>query len=323
METLITHSSPIGDTPKEIQVIPFGRHATAQGEFVLDREGISEIVAEFNLRANDLVIDYEHQTLGGVEAPAAGWIKTLIDRGVDGLWAAVQWTPRAAGYLRDREYRYLSPVFIKRASDARVVRLVNAALTNQPAIDGMVPVMNRAIAADPQKEGGKEMQMQMQKIMEALGLDATLGEAEATAAIAALRDKLRAVIESIGLQPDADSAEITGTLCAMKQAHEQFAALAARVGELEAALGGHEAEGLITQAMREGKLTPAQRAWADDYAARDIDGFRVFVAKAPIVVPVTDAPSHAVSRKSRIDETQHRVNAYLGISAEAFGHYGN
>ena len=54
----------------------------------------------------------------------------------------MQWTDRAKEYLRNREYRYLSPVVLVRKNDGRAVQLLGAALTNLPAIDGMAPVVN-------------------------------------------------------------------------------------------------------------------------------------------------------------------------------------
>ena len=318
-ETLVMRTDPIDGAPSEIQVIPFGRHETAGGDFILDPDGMREIIAEFDSRRNDMVIDYEHQTLGGSEAPAAGWIRRLIDRGSDGLWAAVEWTPRAVGYLANREYRYLSPVFMKRISNGRAVRLINAALTNQPAIDGMVPVVNRA-AVNPQKEGGGK---KMEKVLEALGLDKVAGEQEALDAIASLRSRLSSVLDALGIGQEATDAEASGTAAAMKQAHEQLPAIAAKVAELEGTLGNKEASGLIEQAMSEGKLTPAQKSWATDYAGRDLEGFRVFVAKAPVIVPLAAAPAGGALRSGIApDETQRKVNAHLGISAEAFSHYG-
>ena len=128
----------------EIQLIPFGYHVTSKGDFLLDEEALKLVVNTFDLQVNDLVVDYEHQTLSGKKAPAAGWIKKLMDRGKQGLWGVVDWTERARDYLGRKEYRYLSPVFLKRQSDGRVVRLLNAGLTNAPEIDGMVALVNKS-----------------------------------------------------------------------------------------------------------------------------------------------------------------------------------
>ena len=102
---------------------------------------MDQIINHFEGRSNDIVIDYEHQTLKSVEAPAAGWIKKLINRGEQGLWAAVEWTEKAAKYLANREYRYFSPVFMVRKSDRKVVQVTNAALTNSPQINHLTPII--------------------------------------------------------------------------------------------------------------------------------------------------------------------------------------
>jgi phage I-like protein len=83
-----------------------------------------------------VVVDYEHQTLSGHKAPAAGWIKELTARD-DGLWARVAWTDAARGHLAAREYRYFSPVLRLEPETRRPLALLHAALTNTPAINGL------------------------------------------------------------------------------------------------------------------------------------------------------------------------------------------
>lgn len=124
-----------GEPPEWIQIFPFGEYKTDHQEspYLVDEEAMDEIVASFAARGNDLVIDYEHQTLDDVQAPAAGWIKELEARGEDGLWARVEWTTKAQEYLRSGEYRYDSPVFAIDKKSKRVTALLNLALTNWPA----------------------------------------------------------------------------------------------------------------------------------------------------------------------------------------------
>ena len=106
---------------------------------------------------------YEHQTLKGVEAPAAGWVKELkLEDG--NIVAVVEWTPRGAEYLKNKEYRYLSPVVNVRKTDNRAIGLHSLALTNTPAIENMTPIVN-----SDNFEGGHE-NMDMQKLAAALGL---------------------------------------------------------------------------------------------------------------------------------------------------------
>lgn len=123
-----------------IQLLPFGKVATSKGEFLVDEISINEILKNFNGQQNDVVIDYEHQTLKDVIAPAGGWLKRLENRNSGGLWGYVEWTSRALNHIKAREYRYISPTIYIRPSDNQAIRLHSVALTNSPAIDGMQPL---------------------------------------------------------------------------------------------------------------------------------------------------------------------------------------
>ena len=46
------------------------------------------------------------------------------------------------------------------------------------------------------------------------------------------------------------------------------------------------AEELVQTALKSGKITAAQKEWAVAYALSDKEGFKAFVDKAPVVVPV-------------------------------------
>ncbi len=97
--------------PTTFQVLPEGKIVMeGYGEAVMDADAAAAIIAEFKRRGIEMVIDYEHQTMQDVQAPAAGWIKELLWKGKEGLWAVCEWTARAAEYLQNREYRYFSPV---------------------------------------------------------------------------------------------------------------------------------------------------------------------------------------------------------------------
>lgn len=148
---------PAGKVPEEIQVIPFGRwkgYKRGDGEtieFEVTRELAMQALKyhdEFDRRYpnRDLVIDYEHQTLMGVEAPAAGWFKKLFLKS-DGIYARPkEWTERAKEYFLKREYRYHSPVLAFNDVDGetgeRIPLWVNSiGLTNSPFVNGIKPVV--------------------------------------------------------------------------------------------------------------------------------------------------------------------------------------
>lgn len=106
----------VGGAPEVISVLPFGHVVSQKGEFDVDEESLAAMKAQIAERGVDLVVDYEHQTLTGDRAPAAGWVKELFAE--DGhIKARVEWTLPAKQYLENKEYRYLSPVITVRKSD--------------------------------------------------------------------------------------------------------------------------------------------------------------------------------------------------------------
>lgn len=311
-----------GEVPAEIQVIPHGFHKTPKGDFLCDKESADLVLREFESRVNDMVTDYEHQTLSGVEAPAAGWIKGLVDKGADGIWAKIEWTERAKGYIKNKEYRYVSPVFLVRKTDKRVLNLINVALTNQPNIDGMVPIVNKGSF---ETLSNKE-EVKMKRLFTLLGIAEDANEDAAIAAVNKLKAPAqmvanKAVLEAIGLKEGASESEIVGTVMAMKQGHGQAQDMTQKITALEDRLKKRDAEELVVLAMKEGKISAAQKDWATEYATRDAEGFRVFASKAPVVVPMGELGNKgATGNKGAdgLDEAQVQVNKQLGISAESF-----
>jgi phage I-like protein len=131
----------LAEVPDYIRVLPLGHVSSEKGDFLVDGESFHLMREHMKHRAIDIVIDYEHQTLKDVQAPASGWIKDLVLKN-DGIFAKVEWTDKAKSYLRSKEYRYISPVVLVRKNDRKASQLHSVALTNTPAINGMLPIVN-------------------------------------------------------------------------------------------------------------------------------------------------------------------------------------
>ncbi len=252
------------DVPEEVQLLPAGEvRPKGKMQFLMDEEGMQLMLAAFNKSDTDLVIDYEHQSLSGSEAPAAGWIKGLIDKGAEGLWAKVQWTDRAKEYLRKREYRYISPVVLVRKKDGRAVELLGAALTNLPAIDGMAPVVNST---------QKDYRSLYMEALKFLGLPE---DAEAEA----VRLRAEALVRPSGFVPEAEHLALRETL------------------------RKYETEELVRQALSKGRITPALLPWARSYAFADPEGFLEFCGKASPAALESRLPAdaHPAPAQARIN----------------------
>lgn len=326
---IVTLTGELVDVPSEIQLFPYGEVQTCDGPFLVDEIAMGEMIKAFGEQGNDLVFDYEHQTLSGKEAPAAGWIKQLINKGKEGLWAVIDWTERAKTYLSNKEYRYFSPVGLRRLSDNRLVRLHSIALTNTPKTYQMEPLVNKQLPGQ-EDQGGitKEVNiMPLEKLIALLGLAAGATEEDVVAAIEKLMKEsssgsevvaAKEVLDALGLQGTANKSEIVGTILALKQpgnlvSMQEFQALKKSVAD-------RDRNDLVTLAFSQGKIAPAQKEWAEGYAGRDPEGFKVFIAKAPVVVPIggDGGENRQAGGNKGMDDTQLMINKQLGISDEKF-----
>jgi len=302
----VMKSQEVGQSPPtEIQIVPLGIHTDSRTghKFKITEADIEAIVANTKNFHNMRPIDYEHQTLKNVEAPAAGWIPKLLSKGKDGLWAtAIEWTDKAKKYLAAREYRFLSPVLFSSKKDVdgyyRPVFFHSAALTNTPAIDGMEPLVAKGAFFNFLTEG-PVMDETLKKL---LGLEAAATDEQVKEAVTALISKAEAasggdgdakkaatipkeITAALGLKEGATESEVTGTILAMKQNAEK-APPASEIEDLRNRLNKKDADEAVALAMKEGKITAAQFPWASDYATKDLKGFEAFVAKAAVIVPV-------------------------------------
>ena len=98
-------------------------------------------------QTEELLLDKDHESMRGPEGrntEAYGWIsglKAIIGLGdMDGLYGTIKWTSKGIELVKDRVYRFLSPVF-ELDGDGRAIRLVNVALTNRPALP-LPPIIN-------------------------------------------------------------------------------------------------------------------------------------------------------------------------------------
>ncbi|WP_281825598.1 phage protease [Jannaschia rubra] len=207
----------------------------------------------------DLPVDYEHQseapTKGeGGPRPAAGWIEELEAR-PDGIYGRVNWTDKAARMIADREYRFLSPVFMHTANRV-VTRIVGAGLTHRPNLE--LKALSSAQQADD-VTGDR-----VAEIADAAGLDPSATFEEL---IAFCRDA------SAGHTARPDPAKFVPI--------EVVAELTRDRAERIATMSEMDAERRVEAAMEAGHLTPAMRQWAVALCCQEPERFDQFVKASP------------------------------------------
>lgn len=327
----------LSGVPEVIRVLPKGHVSSTKGDFEVDDRDIAGIIRQFKARRLDLVIDYEHQTLNDVQAPAAGWIKDLYP-GEDALMARVEWTQKGREYIANKEYRYLSPVVLVKKADQHAAVFHSAALTNTPAITGMFAIINSDVLSIEEEE---EPRMELSALIELLGLEEGTTEEDVLKRIKELTQQAaeegqggqegkegpakegtqlvanKTVLDLLGLPEDARTEDVTARIMAFKAGDS---ALQRRVAELEKQAASQKAEELVGLAMKDGKLSPAQKEWAVAYALSDPKGFAKFVEKAPVVVPMGKTAFAADERKQ--DGVDWRILKNQGVTEEDLKKYG-
>jgi phage I-like protein len=279
--------------PEWILLLPLGQVELVDRPEPLqvDQESLAAMVEAFRSRGVDLVIDYEHQSLQGRRAPAAGWIKDLEDR-ADGLWARVEWTSQAEEYLRNREYRYFSPVLQLDPETRKPLALMQVGLTNVPAIKRLPPLVakweagGREAAAvshqtpNRQDEGKGE---EVDKLKLLLGLGQVAEDQAIWAGVLEFCGNLAAALK---LPEKATAAQILEAAKAVQAAAERVKEVEEELQQQKSRMAAETTAQAVEEALKAGKIAPAQKAWALEYYRQDPEGFQTFVARAPQVVPI-------------------------------------
>ena len=275
---------------QRIQLFPAGafraRDGRPQGpDWRIDGDIAARLIAAAAARETPYVIDYEHQSLSGDRAPAAGWFSRLEWSAGNGLFASdVKWTSAARQAIEADEYRYLSPVFAYDRDSGAITALLNVALTNNPALDGLPPVADwiaarRALAAAsalPPTPPEPAMDELLERTRTFLNLPITASAAEAAAELQKLIDQLAgdgladAAAGAARLASGASEiAALHSELASARAAADpaQFVPLAVhaeitrQVAELQGQIEARDRTDRLAAALADGRILPATQAY--------------------------------------------------------------
>lgn len=330
----------------ELQLFPEGEFRSIDGRptdaptWRIDEALAQTLIAAANARTNPYVIDYEHQTLlakeNGQPAPAAGFFRKLEWRPGVGLFAVdVEWKARATEMIAADEYRFASPVFSYDTTGA-VTGLFMAAITNNAGIDGMQEILLAAASMQFTTPTTKKEGTQMEELLKKLCLVLNLPAGSAPEAITAELGKLEGEIKK---NPDAAAAcsllgaftSQSATIAALSAAtpdptkYVPIAAMTAVQGQLvalSAQVGGKRVDELVAGAVADGKLLPAQEAWARDLGGKDIAALSAFIATAPSIALLTGTQTQgkapAAATSSGLTGNQVALCAAMGLPQDQF-----
>lgn len=278
-----------GSVPEWLELIPPG--PVVQGvdgrAWTFGPAEVRQVLTEFNQHLGEIVADWEHasehKAPKGEEAPAAGWIKQLEER--DGaLWGRIEWTERAANQISQREYRYISPVFLYTTDEQRrIQRLTSVGLTNQPnfALKALNQEDPAAAGGDSDPNQGDNPTMD-KELLARLGLPEDATAEQVRAAVDGLKGEL-ATAQNRGQQgPSLDKfvprTDYDNALSRATNAEE-------RLASLEKERQDEAIDTAINQALEDGKITPASVEYhkAQCRSEGGLDRFKAFVDAAPEV----------------------------------------
>lgn len=254
----------------EVQLLPAGQFRATDGRpldaphWLVDATIAQKLSAHIAGLSNPVVIDYEHQTLlsaeNGQPAPAAGWFKSVRWVEGEGLFAVVDWTERATAHIKAGEYKFISPVITYDRATGAITKIINAALTNHAAIDGMAEVSARLSAQFTQEEA---LKMDMEDLLEDLRWLLNLPTLSTPEDVAAELQKAISLIKQDAGTPDGTAAaRFDGLVTALTAQATQTTALKAATDELaqlKADKLKDDVDHAVMAALATNKIFPAEK----------------------------------------------------------------
>lgn len=333
----------------DLQILPAGEFRAVDGRpkdvkaWYVDAEVAASIIAELSARKNRTVIDYEHQTLlaadNGKPAPAAGWYKTLEWREGDGLYAIdVEWTDAAKAHIEAKEYLYFSPVFSYNKKTGAVESILLGAITNNPALDGMSEVA--VAAASRLLTNTESLTMDLEELLERLRwmfnlptlatADDILTEvnkavelikadnATASASFnltAYLSDQRKSIVNLTALVEETPDPAKFVPVTVMQDLQTQLTALNKQIND-------GEVSDLVTVALSDSRLLPAQEAWARELGAKDIAALKSYLDTAQPIAALSATQTGGKIPDgdgiTDLTESQLAVCKQMGVSPEDY-----
>lgn len=279
-----------GKPVSEIQLFKMGKFVHWSGEtFTVDDSFINDMVSNFeamHAESKDqkiIPIDYNHSSLeaSAEDAKAAGWIVGLNVKD-DGLYAEVEWTSKAAEYIKNQEYRYISPEFAIDVTDEYGdsidgAVLYAAGLTNRPFLKGM-----SSVSLSVKKQSKKEEKVQLKQVIKTLGLSEKATEEEISKEIEKVIQLNQDVAEKLELSEGESMVEKVQNLLSLNDQKEgELKKLSDKVDKLSDEQKTLKATQAVEDLVSSGRLNPANREKFVKLFKRDKESFDIACEALP------------------------------------------
>ena len=275
-----------GALPTSVELIPAGLLVQGRDGRKWKKGDPKKLALNSMARQSRLVIDENHSTdlsaPRGGSSPAMGWMTGLRACADGSIRADVEWTKRGAKAVLNREYSYISPVFLH-GDDGEITAILRAGLTNSPNL--RLPALNsESKNHDNNTDNDTEAPMK-KELCAALGLPETAGDAEVLAAAKALSAE-----KPGAAQPQTDKSPVDLAAYAPRADLNAMEARALNAEKQIAAMNAErlkkDAEAAVDEAIRARKIAPANR---DEYVAfcsteEGLEKMKNIFAKTPAII---------------------------------------
>ncbi|EDW6361792.1 hypothetical protein YN28_004608 [Salmonella enterica subsp. enterica] len=275
------------------------------GRWFIDGDVAAQLIARVRALGQDVLIDYEHQTLrteaNGQPAPAAGWFNAdeMQWREGVGLFIHPRWTAKAQAHIDAGEYRFLSAVIPYDTATGRPIEMRMAAITNDPGVVGMEALAALAAEKFPtHRQQEDTVPEYLKQLLTRLGVNVADGatgidEATGQAALSAL-DVLKASADRVP-QLEQNVATLTAQSGAAVDLRQYvpvaaYNALYTQVAALSASSTEGNVDRLIGDARKAGKVLAAEEDYLRDFAKQHgvAELTAMISARAPIAALTAD-----------------------------------
>lgn len=239
---------------------PYGRYpvggivegAAPDAEFVFDEAAAKSVLESFRRDAErpdwpGVLVDREHFSADRDKpSDAMAWAKDIRQEADGSIWTRWEFTAPGRELWEGRVLVSRSPLFacVRDGKDYRPVALRSIAMTNTPHFD-QLSTLAAARAAEVNNETKGEIQME--KILEALGLAGGATEEEALAAIQGLKDRASAA-EAQAIEAERKRDEAVAE-CRETKAEAFVAANAGKIADDAAAKAAYVKDPALAEAL--------------------------------------------------------------------------
>lgn len=231
---------------------------------------------------------------GGVAALGYG---SLALSGED-LRVKVKWTPAAYEFMKEKIYKYFSPVI--RGLENGPLRVTSVAMTNTPAInhlDALAASANKRPATG-RKESMSKLENALKRLLgrDSIALGAETEEKEKDQIACEVEEKaslIEQVKKLLGLAPEATLDEVIAALKAETEKAASADEKQEKLDELAASAEKREHERLVSQGRSEGKISDADMEYVNSLDSKALSAHLAHTARK---IPLQRTP--APSRKS-------------------------